>query len=119
RREVRRKQLDRDRAVERHVAGQEHDPHAASDELALDRIAAGEQLLEGQEFGADRGRHGCSVLRAERRGVSSATTVQRLDPPMLRAWADPSSPLSGVARGPGGEEQPMGWVYGASAAADG
>src|SRR5207237_1665561 len=55
--EVRRGQLDGDRAVERHIAGQEHDPHAAPAELALDRIAAGEQLLEGQEFGADRGGH--------------------------------------------------------------
>ena len=70
-REVRREQLDGDRAVERHIAGQQHDAHTAAAELALDRIAAGEQLLEGQEFGADRGGHVCRVLRAERRGVSS------------------------------------------------
>src|SRR5207302_9899951 len=69
--EVRRKQVDGDGAVERHIAGQEHDAHAAAAELALDRIAAGEQLLEGQEFGADRGGHVCRVLRAARRGVSS------------------------------------------------
>src|SRR5439155_27247089 len=59
--EVRRKHLDRDGAVERHIAGQQHDAHAAAAELALDRIAAGEQLLEGQEFGADRGGHVCRV----------------------------------------------------------
>ena len=64
RREVRREQLDRDRAVERHITGEQHDPHAASAELALDRIAAGEQLLEGEEFGADRRGHDCLVLRA-------------------------------------------------------
>src|SRR5207249_987142 len=46
------------------------DPHAASAELALDRIAAGEQLLEGQEFGAERRGHVSRVLRAERRRVS-------------------------------------------------
>ncbi len=58
RREVRREQLDRDRAVERHITGEQHDPHTATAKLALDRIAAGEQLLEGEEFGADRRGHG-------------------------------------------------------------
>jgi len=40
-------------AVKRHITGEQHDPHNRSPELALDRIAAGEKLLEGQEFGAD------------------------------------------------------------------
>ena len=71
RREVRREQLDRDRAVERHITGEQHDPHTASPELALDRIAAGEQLLEGQEFGADRRAHVPVILRVEPRCVSS------------------------------------------------
>src|SRR5438034_10843328 len=66
-----REQLDRDGAVERHITGEQHDPHTASSELALDRIAAGEQLLEGEEFGADRRGHGCLVLRAGPRCVSS------------------------------------------------
>jgi len=76
RREVRREQFDRDRAVERHITGEQHDPHTASPELALDRIAAGEQLLEGEEFGADRRGHGCVVLRAEPRCVSSRCIIE-------------------------------------------
>jgi hypothetical protein len=56
-REMRREQFDRDGAVERHIPGQQHDPHATSPELALDRIAAGEHFLQRQAFGVDRCRH--------------------------------------------------------------
>ncbi len=71
RREVRREQLDRDRAVERHIPREQHDPHAASPELALDGIAAGEHLLKSQQFGADRRGHDSRALRAARRSVSN------------------------------------------------
>src|SRR5206468_364749 len=77
RREVWREQLDRDRPVERHITGEQHDSHTASPELALDRIAAREQLLERQEFGADRRGHVCLVLRAGPHCVSSSPIAAR------------------------------------------
>ncbi len=52
RREVARQQFDGDQAVQRHVARQQHDAHAAPAQLALDRVSAGEHLLERQEFRA-------------------------------------------------------------------
>ena len=50
-----RQDLDGDRPLEGDVAGQQHDPHAAPAELALDRVAAGEQVLQRQERGVERG----------------------------------------------------------------
>ncbi len=54
RRELRRQELDRDEAVERHVAREEHDAHAAAAQLALDGVAAGEDLLEREELRSSR-----------------------------------------------------------------
>jgi hypothetical protein len=54
----RRQQLDRDGAVQRHVARQEDDAHAAAAELAVERVAAGDGGLEVEELGGEGG-HGC------------------------------------------------------------
>ena len=59
--EVRRQQLDRDQAVQGHVAREEHDAHAAATQLALDRVAARQHLLEGEELGAEPRGHGEKV----------------------------------------------------------
>ena len=48
--EVRRQDLDGDVAIELHVAREVHHPHAASAELALERVLAGQGGLEGEEL---------------------------------------------------------------------
>ena len=45
-RELRRQKLDRHRALEGDVVGEEDDAHAAAAELTLDRVAAGDGVLE-------------------------------------------------------------------------
>jgi hypothetical protein len=57
RRKRSREQLDRDQAIQRHVPREQHDAHAAPAQLALDRVAAREDLLERQELRADGGGH--------------------------------------------------------------
>ena len=44
-------ELDRDGAIERDVAREEDDPHAAAPELALERKSAGERFLQLEELG--------------------------------------------------------------------
>ncbi len=52
-------QLDRHRAVQGEVAGQEHDAHAAAAQLPLDREPPRHRILEGEELGGRRaGWHG-------------------------------------------------------------
>ena len=53
--ESRGQDLDRHRPVERHVARQQHDAHAAAAQLALDGVTAGEQLLQWQQGGVEHG----------------------------------------------------------------
>jgi hypothetical protein len=64
-------QLDRHQAVERHVPRQEDDPHSAAAQLALDGVAARQQLLQRQEIGTDRLRHVAATYVAGARFVPS------------------------------------------------
>ena len=43
--------LERDVPLEREIARQEHDPHSASAELALDRVPSGDGALEREDVG--------------------------------------------------------------------
>src|SRR5262249_50682514 len=45
-----RKDLDGDEAIELHLAGEVHDTHPASTQLALDRVVASQRPLEIDEF---------------------------------------------------------------------
>ena len=50
-----REQLDRDRPIEPHLPRQVHDPHAATPQLALERVAPGHGGLEREEEGIGGG----------------------------------------------------------------
>ena len=53
-----REQLDRDRPIEPHLPRQVHDPHAATPQLALERVAPGHGGLEREEEGIGGGSGG-------------------------------------------------------------
>src|SRR5206468_4009392 len=53
-----REQLDRDRPIEPHFPRQVHDPHAATPQLALERVAPGHGGLEREEEGIGGGSGG-------------------------------------------------------------
>src|SRR6185295_17622534 len=53
--EIRRQNLDRDVAIEPHVAREVDDPHSATAELALERVLTGQGGLQIEEFGRRMG----------------------------------------------------------------
>ena len=84
--QVGRQELDGHGTVERHVASEKDDAHAAASDFTLDGIPPLHDLLEGEEFGGGRegewgGRHVGSVwhTRGGRRKIPPTTAGYRAD----------------------------------------
>ena len=73
-----RQELERHRPVELDIARQEDDPHAATAELALERVASGDGRLQGDEEGI-RGRHRRPLRAGREVGVAARREWQRQD----------------------------------------
>ena len=90
-----RQDLDGDVAIELHLAREVDHAHAATTELALDRILTGEGGLQGEEIGGRMGHDMVITRRSKEVEVASARTPRTRPTP---SWETRNSPAWTASR---------------------